>query len=183
MNAPAMPGIADERATERGSVAGRLVALGTQMLKLAGEISRREAAGETGDLTADGALLSLLAEDLYRNRRRRARHLPSRLLGEPAWDILLDLYAAAGRGQAVSVSHACLGADAPASTALRWLQHLESEGLVERLPDPTDARRHYVRLTEAGLGRMTAYFAECRADLASDPTPEAFFAWAGEPRA
>jgi DNA-binding IclR family transcriptional regulator len=97
--------------------------------------------------------------------------LPPELFGEPAWDILLDLHAAAARGLAVSVSNACLAADAPASTALRWLQHLQAEGLVERLADATDARRHYVRLTDEGLTRMRAYFADCRPDLASQPAP------------
>ena len=36
--------------------------------------------------------LAKVAEALYRARRRRARHLPNELLGEPAWDILLDLF-------------------------------------------------------------------------------------------
>jgi DNA-binding MarR family transcriptional regulator len=180
VNAPAMARIAREPASDRASLAGRLVVLGTQMLKLAGELSRREAAGERGDLPADSALLSLLAEDVYRDRRRRARHLPAKMLGEPAWDILLDLYIAAGRGEAVSVSNACLGADAPASTALRWLQHLEGEGLVVRLPDETDARRHYVRLTDEGLARMTDYFAECRGDLVATTSHDGMFEWSAE---
>jgi DNA-binding MarR family transcriptional regulator len=119
------------------------------------------AAGEAGEQ----ASLGLLAEALHRDRRRRARHLPSRLLGEPAWDMLLDLYAAACKGQAVSVSNVCLAADAPVSTALRWLHHLAAEGLVERVPDASDARRHFVRLTGPGMTRMTAYFTECRAGL------------------
>lgn len=182
MNAPVIARPAAAPAADRGSLAGRLAVLGTQMLKLAGELSRHGAAAEGGDsargeLPADSALLGLLAEDLYRDRRRRARHLPARMLGEPAWDILLDLYVAAGRGQAVSVSSACLAADAPASTALRWLQHLEGEGLVERLPDPTDARRHYVRLTERGMARMSAYFIECRADLTGEGAFGETIAW------
>ena len=182
MNAATLHRIVDDPATDRASLAGRLILLGTQMLKLAGEVSRRDPAdeppGPAGAATpVDDALLGLLAEEIYRNRRRRARHLPTRLLGEPAWDILLDLYVAAGRGQAVSVSNACLAADAPASTALRWLHHLEDEGLVERLADQTDARRHYVRLTDAGMERMGAYFAECRADLVGEPgLGEAFLA-------
>jgi DNA-binding MarR family transcriptional regulator len=168
VNAPAITPLAAAAASDRAALAGRLAVLGAQMLKLAGELSRREPGAAAGELPADNALLGLLAEEVYRDRRRRARHLPQRLLGEPAWDILLDLYAAAGRGEAVSVSNACLGADAPASTALRWLQHLESDGLVERLPDETDARRHYVRLTPPGMARMTAYFAECRGDLVGE---------------
>jgi DNA-binding MarR family transcriptional regulator len=161
-----MPLTADDSASDRSSLAGRLMMLGTQMLKLAGEVSRQEPAEAVfGEAPIDLSLIALLAEEAYRDRRRRARHLPVRLFGEPAWDILLDLYAAAARGEDVSVSNACLAANVPASTALRWVQHLEADGLVERLPDETDARRHYVRLTEAGLERMNAYFAECRGEL------------------
>jgi DNA-binding MarR family transcriptional regulator len=158
VNAPVRARIAEGLAVDRSSLAERLALFGTQMLKLAGEISRRPPAGETApaDLAADQALLGLFAAEVYRDRRRRARHLPSRLLGEPAWDILLDLYVADCRGHSVSVSNACLAADTPASTALRWLQHLQSEGLVERLADKNDARRHYVRLTGAGTARMNA---------------------------
>jgi DNA-binding MarR family transcriptional regulator len=154
-------------------LARRLVLLGNQMLKLAREISRRGADAErkdapAGDLAGESSLLGLLAEEVYRDRRRRAQHFPHRLLGEPAWDILLDLYVAAVRGEPVSVSNACRAADAPASTALRWLQHLEDEGLVERRADPSDARRHFARLTKRGVERMNAYFEECRGDLVSE---------------
>ena len=174
MSSVASRPIDDEPAADRTSLAGRLIVLGTQMLRLAGEVSRPGAATDRreaapGDLPADDALFGLLAEEVYRDRRRRARHLPTRLLGEPAWDILLDLYVAAGRGHTVSVSNACLAAAAPASTALRWLNHLEAEGLVERLADKADARRHYVRLTPFGMARMGRYFAECRADLVAEP--------------
>jgi DNA-binding MarR family transcriptional regulator len=143
------------------------------MLNPAGEVSRPGPADEqpepaTNDASLDTALLGVLAQEVLRDRRRRARHLPSRLLGEPAWDILLDLYGAACRGQTVSVSQACLAADAPASTALRWLHHLAAEGLVERWPDPNDARRHYIRLTGRGVEQMTAYFSECRGELVGE---------------
>lgn len=132
-------------------------------------MNARAAPLATAGEASEQAVLGLLAEALHRDRRRRARHLPSRLLGEPAWDILLDLYAAACKGQAVSVSNACLAADAPASTALRWLNNLAVEGLIERVPDPADARRHYVRLTAFGMTRMTGYFTECRTDLVEPP--------------
>jgi DNA-binding MarR family transcriptional regulator len=153
-------------AADGGALPARLVPLRNRMLKLAGETARRgaEPAGEDR-LPSEDELLGLLAEELYRDRRRRARHFSQRLFGEPAWDILLDLYAAAVRGEMVSVSNACRAADAPPSTALRWLQHLEDERLVERLADPTDARRHFVRLTRRGAERMQGYFAEARRDL------------------
>lgn len=104
MNATALSRIAADQVADPASLAGRLTLLGTQMLKLAGEVSRRDPGDDRpGPLGVEGpiddALLGLLAEEIYRNRRRRARHMPSRLLGEPAWDILLDLYVAAGRGR------------------------------------------------------------------------------------
>ena len=43
MNAATLHRIVDDPATDRASLAGRLILLGTQMLKLAGEVSRRGA--------------------------------------------------------------------------------------------------------------------------------------------
>lgn len=173
MNALAKQLRAEGAPGDSASLARRLVLLGNRMLRLAGLISRRgrrphRIGAAPGDLPSDADLFGLLAEEVYRDRRRRAQHFPQRLLGEPAWDILLDLYVAAGRGEAVSVSNACRAADAPSSTALRWLQHLEQEGLVDRIADPKDGRRHFARLTSRGTERMDAYFGECRADLVEE---------------
>jgi DNA-binding MarR family transcriptional regulator len=139
----------------------RLLPLRNRILKLADATARRGVSADDNAID-EGELLGLLAEEVYRERRRRAQHFSQRLFGEPGWDILLDLYAAAVRGETVSVSNACRAADAPPSTALRWLQHLEDDRLVERIADPTDARRHFVRLSKRGLERMRAYFAEGR---------------------
>lgn len=108
---------------------------------------------------SDEARLVSVAAEIYRHRRLRGRYFPQQLFGEPAWDILLDLYVSAARGLSVSISHACLAADAPPTTAHRWLQALEAEGLVERVRDPSDARRQFARLTATGSARMNAYFA------------------------
>lgn len=59
-----------------------------------------------------------------------------------------------------SVSSACIGSAAPASTALRHLIALENEGLVERTVDPDDARRKLTRLSRDGAQLMDAYLAE-----------------------
>ena len=61
-----------------------------------------------------------LARKAYALRRKRAALFGNPdLFGEPAWDILLDLYIAAGEGKPVSVSSACIGSAAPATTGLR----------------------------------------------------------------
>ncbi|MEL6878868.1 MAG: winged helix DNA-binding protein [Pseudomonadota bacterium] len=82
------------------------------------------------------------------------------LFGEPAWDILLDLYVAHNEGKAVSVSSACIGSASPPTTGLRWLGVLTEQGLVTRDHDPEDQRRVLVKLTDSGLSAMDRYFAE-----------------------
>ena len=99
-----------------------------------------------------------LAETHYAARRRRERFLGSDLLGEPAWDILLDLYIASKRSGTTSTTSACLGAHVPATTALRWLQVLQDRGLIERHCDQRDHRRTLVRLSRQGIAVLDRYF-------------------------
>jgi hypothetical protein len=100
-----------------------------------------------------------LARDAYALRRRRTAIFGNPdLFGEPAWDILLDLYIAQAEGKSVSVSSACIGSASPATTGLRWLGVLAEEGLIVRENDAGDHRRVLVRLTPAGLAAMDRYF-------------------------
>lgn len=100
-----------------------------------------------------------LARKAYALRRKRAAIFGNPdLFGEPAWDILLDLYIAQAEGKPVSVSSACIGSAAPSTTGLRWLGVLADEGLVVRENDSNDNRRVLVRLTSAGMTAMERYF-------------------------
>jgi len=80
------------------------------------------------------------------------------LFGEPGWDILLDLYVATVQDRKISVSSACIGAAVPSTTALRWLNLLSERGMIERYPDPLDARRSFLRLSLDTLQKMDALF-------------------------
>ena len=100
------------------------------------------------------AVLLAFAREAYNIRRLRARFLPADLFGEPTWDILLDLYVATQENRPVPTTSACIGADVPPTTALRWLRILEARGLVEREEDGRDGRRTFVRLSEQGLAAM-----------------------------
>lgn len=91
-------------------------------------------------------------------RRKRDRFFPDALFADPAWDILLELYAAALAQFRVSVSNLCVGAAVPATTALRWIKQLEDDGMIDRRADPTDGRRNFLMLSEKGLAAMNAYF-------------------------
>lgn len=100
-----------------------------------------------------------LARHAYMLRRKRSEIFKNPdLFGEPAWDILLDLYIAHADGKSVSVSSACIGSASPATTGLRWLGVLADEGLILRENDTSDQRRVMVRLTDAGMKAMERYF-------------------------
>ncbi len=100
-----------------------------------------------------------IARQVYAKRRRRAALFGNdELFGEPAWDILLDLYIAHAENKAVSVSSACIGSASPPTTGLRWLGVLAENGLILREHDPEDQRRVLVRLTDRGIAAMDEYF-------------------------
>jgi hypothetical protein len=100
-----------------------------------------------------------VARKTYSLRRKRAMIFGNpKLFGEPAWDILLDLYIAYAEGKSVSVTSACIGSAAPPTTGLRWLGMLADEGLVLRENDPEDNRRVLVRLTPRGISAMERFF-------------------------
>lgn len=100
------------------------------------------------------------AEALYRLRQRRSSYIDRELLGEPGWDILLDLYVHEGKGKRLSVTSVCAGSNVPTSTALRWLAMLEKSGLVRREISATDRRRSFVDLTQQGRHAVSACLSE-----------------------
>lgn len=94
-----------------------------------------------------------------RARRLRDSLFAEGLFEDPAWDILLDLYAAELETAQVSVSSLCIAAAVPATTALRWIGRMTDTGLLDRRPDPFDRRRAYVVLTRSAREKMDGYFA------------------------
>ena len=99
-----------------------------------------------------------LVRDAIQSRANRLKYLPSRLLSDPAWDILLDLYSAKLAQVRVPVNSLCMASNVPPTTAMRWIKSLEEEGLINRTQDLSDARRRFVGLTEAGSSAMIDYF-------------------------
>lgn len=95
-----------------------------------------------------------------RQRRMREQHFASDLFADPAWDMMLDLYAAHYERRTVSVSSLCIAAAVPATTALRWIKALTDEGLFVRAPDPYDGRRIYIFLSDDSRQRLDDYFAD-----------------------
>lgn len=94
---------------------------------------------------------------VIRARRLRSQFFGEDLFADPAWDMLLDLFAATLENRRVSVSSLCIAAAVPPTTALRWIGTLHDVGLFERQADPHDRRRAYIGLTERALDAMRAY--------------------------
>jgi DNA-binding MarR family transcriptional regulator len=114
-------------------------------------------ANEGSDSVQDHPYWLELARRTYSDRRRRSKYFDSALFGEPAWDILLDLFIAEKEGRRVSVTSACIGAAVPPTTALRWILVLENEELIWREDDPKDARRAFLYLTPKAYTQMVEY--------------------------
>lgn len=95
-----------------------------------------------------------MARRSYELRRRRDVLFGRELFQDPAWDLLLYLFRAAGANQEVGVSEACDGMAVPQTTALRWIRQLEEAGLIVREGDPADARRSHVRLSRRAARLM-----------------------------
>lgn len=87
-------------------------------------------------------------------RRARVTYFGADLFGEPAWDLLLELYLAELDHVRLSVSKACSRAYVPNSTAMRWITKLIESGLVRRYDDQFDQRRSFLALTDRGTAAM-----------------------------
>ncbi len=78
--------------------------------------------------------------------------------GDPAWDILLNLFVRQVEERFLTPEAVAANCFAPESTASRWLKVLEHKGLVRRIPDRADRKRQVVGLTSAGFEEMLRYF-------------------------
>ncbi|GGC26428.1 hypothetical protein GCM10011371_12520 [Novosphingobium marinum] len=137
----------------------KLSEIAGQLQDLIAQIGPAEPVSAPSRPATDRYLLAR-ARELYGARRFRKEHFPEDLFAEPAWDILLDLYIATLEKRRISVTSACIGADVPPTTGLRWLQLLEKRGLVARETDERDLRRCFVKLSKEGLRQMDAYLAQ-----------------------
>lgn len=93
-------------------------------------------------------------------RVRRDRHFPDKLFGEPAWDILLELFASTVMGERISIDKACRAANVAQTTALRYIRELERHGLIAETPGLADSGVALLEMTEKGLKAMRATLRE-----------------------
>jgi len=147
----------DSRSARTEMVMRELAKLQAQAARLASVIEANDdcaaEAGLEGQPCSDASIRAI-----QRARLERNSHFPGDLFFDPAWDMLLDLYAAELAQVRVSVTSLCIASNSPTSTALRWISALERQGLIERRPDPLDGRRFFISLTRDAADRFERYF-------------------------
>jgi hypothetical protein len=127
----------------RQAIADRMEALAIELRSISDE--------EMQTVPTDATLLAL-AGKIYSARRKVDEIFDMAGFSvSPAWDIMLDLYKGRASGRQISVTSASIGAACPATTALRWLQALETRGLIQRQEDEHDRRRTEIVLTDAAM--------------------------------
>lgn len=115
-----------------------------QLKTLLSSAGRRSAVNITED-----HILSLLMA-----RRGREESFGRELFSDPAWDVLLELYAAHLGERSVSVSELAASIGTPPTTTARWVAALASRGLVATELDPRTANRVWVKLSAEGTSKM-----------------------------
>lgn len=154
--------------------ADELRARGQDLIRMGQEMLRHVASVEGNSAGGFDALLEdrdilVLAKAAHDDRRIRTNYFRSDLFGEPGWDILLDLFIQQRVGRRISVTAACIGSGAATTTALRYLNLLIEDGLVQREGDPTDGRRSWLKLTPEAVETMTEYLKAGTFSIARKP--------------
>ena len=98
------------------------------------------------------------AARILKLRTRRSQIFGKGIFGEPAWDMLLQLYDAQLEGRTEYVAGLCSGSGVPPSTVLRWIHCLLERGWIERTLDGRDQHRLIVSLTPKGSEAMERFF-------------------------
>jgi DNA-binding MarR family transcriptional regulator len=110
-------------------------------------LSRRRLRGRL-ELTEDHILSVLIA------RRGREAVLGSNLFSEPAWDLLLELYAAKLGSRSMSLAELAKAIETPHSTTTRWIAVLDGRGLVASERDSAEPQKLWISLTDEGALKM-----------------------------
>ena len=130
------------------------------MMHQTSSLDYRTAAPQEGnDALQERAQARAWAERLFDERRRRDALFPDGLLGEPAWDLMLAMFIAREKGQAMILCKAYKAAGVSDTTGRRLLDRMEEEGLITRRRAPRSRKMRIVELTDSAIETLVEYLA------------------------
>lgn len=123
------------------------------------QILRDSLGPKTGD-RFDGHVVALENARAIRERRQLRRALVGspELFGEPAWEMLIEVFIKGAEGEKIAINTLCRASTATPSTALRIVNKLCKAGLMIKVNDPYDGRRHFVEVTLQARTALETYF-------------------------
>lgn len=98
-------------------------------------------------------------------RRLRAEIFKGTIFGDPAYDILLDLFIRSQRAQPSSIGDSVDASGVPEATALRYIKTLVEKGYIGRLPHPHDKRKSSLIMMPTAFSMMNQWLAHFSASL------------------
>lgn len=96
------------------------------------------------------------------SRDLRGKFFDRNIFGEPAWDILLTLYTIDDERRRLNTRELAKVSRLALTTALRWLDFLKEQDLIERKSNPFDQRMVYVELSDKGRAAIDDYLLQMR---------------------
>lgn len=130
---------------------------------------------QTAPAKPSPAELVPVAQRMFSMRRKREKVLPTKFLGEPAWDLLLHLFERTASDQPVSITKASYAAHVPPTTALRAITMMENEGFLYRTKPKAESRNVQLLLTDNAMDAMCSYLQTSRSPRQhTDPTLRRF---------
>jgi hypothetical protein len=120
---------------------------------------RPATSGTALDRAQERAEARAWADRLYAERRRRDDLFPEGIFGEPAWDLMLAMFIAREKGQAMILCKAYKAAGVSDTTGRRLLDRMEEEGLITRRRAPRSRKMRIVELTDMAAERLIDYLA------------------------
>jgi hypothetical protein len=119
----------------------------------------------TGVSTHASALVGRQLSSVLELRRARAAMFGQDLFSDPAWDILLQLFAASLEGRRLGLGD--FEGVCPATTLARWLTILERRGLVACNLDCSDPENFSLELSSDAAARLSNLLRDFRLRLAT----------------
>ncbi|HEY9090341.1 helix-turn-helix domain-containing protein [Parasphingorhabdus sp.] len=106
----------------------------------------------------DTAELIRRAEKLLKWGRFKAETLDfgSGLFADSCWNMCLDTYICDLKGKKVTVSSIAHGSGIPMTTAMRYLNVMTEEGMLQKSPNPSDNRMIFLSISASCKAKISA---------------------------